>query len=440
MLTERLQRAAIWKLSQGQEPDQRLRPETFEEPWRTIYLLLERRLANPAEAGEGDEEQTPLEWAVVNSLVVPAVHHDYWDRIDDVVREIRTAERGIKLHTLGSVAAKYPPVQWLWEGWLPRSMLTVLAAKPGAGKTHWVLDLVRVLQHEDSVWPDGRPVTPTDRGPVVWVEGEGIPQEINERAVAMGIDVDRDFYMVIAPDGEMLDLSLPAWGNAVVDTVAAAKPSLIIVDSLSTITPNGQDRSEQVTPLLLWLVSLARWSGAAVILVHHLKKSNTSGQLSFPLVTMDDIRGSGQIAAQARSIIAISMMSRGLASARRLEVLKKTISRGATPEPLGVEAVKDGGELVVRFEYGEAPSIDSAPAKEDCGRWLEELLEDGPMRLKEIVSAGEDEGYNKSIIWRARKSMPGKIVDTKGRQHPHNCWALATWTEDDGESGEDDPI
>lgn len=439
MLTERLQRAAIWKLFQGQEPDQRLRPETFEEPWRTIYLLLERRMANPEEA-DSEEDVTALEWAVSASNAVAASHVDYWDRVDDLVKEIRTAERGIKLHTLGSVAAKYPPVQWLWEGWLPRSMLTVLAAKPGAGKTHWVLDLVRILQQSDSVWPDGKPVTPTDRGPVVWVEGEGIPQEISERAVAMGIDVERDFYMVIAPDGEMLDLSLPAWGNTVIDTVAAAKPSLIIVDSLSTITPNGQDRSEQVTPLLLWLVSLARWSGAAVMLVHHLKKSNTSGQLSFPLVTMDDIRGSGQIAAQARSIIAISMMSRGLAAPRRLEVLKKTISRGATPEPLGVEAVKDGGDLVVRFEYGEAPSVDSAPAKEDCGRWLEELLADGPMRFKAISKAGEEEGYNASMIWRARKAMPGQIVDTKGRQHPQNCWALATWAEDDGESGEDDPI
>lgn len=306
MLTERLQRAAIWQLSQGKQPANRIQPEKFVEPWRTIYLLLERRLANPVE----DSDESPLEWAISSANIVPASLYDYWDKVDEVVSRIESAERDVKLHTLGDVAKRYPPVQWLWEGWLPRSMLTLLAAKPGAGKTHWILDLVRTLQH-GGVWPDGQAVT--DRGPVVWIEGEGIPQEIEERAVALGINTQKDFYMVVAPDGELLDLSLPDWGNVVIDTVAAVQPALVVIDSLSTVTPNGQDRSEQVTPLLLWLVSLARWSGASVVLVHHLKKSNSSGQLSFPLVTMDDIRGSGQIAAQARSILAISMMGQGLA-------------------------------------------------------------------------------------------------------------------------------
>lgn len=419
MLTERLQRAAIWQLSQGKQPANRIQPEKFVEPWRTIYLLLERRLANPVEGSE----ETPLEWAVSSANIIPASLYDYWDKVDEVVSKIEAAERDMKLHTLGDVAERYPPVQWLWEGWLPRSMLTLLAAKPGAGKTHWILDLVRTLQH-GGVWPDGQAVT--DRGPVVWIEGEGIPQEIEERAVAMGINTRKDFYIIVAPDGELIDLSTSEWGNVVVDTVAAAKPALVVVDSLSTVTPNGQDRSEQVTPLLLWLVSLARWSGASVVLVHHLKKSNSSGQLSFPLVTMDDIRGSGQIAAQARSILAISMMGQGLAAPRRLEVLKKTISRGRTPKPMGVNAMKDGGDLVVRFEYVEAPTAEGTPNRDDCGAWLLELLENaGPMRFKDIAAAGKEEGFTESMIWRVRKSLGAEIIDTKGNKHPKNEWALA---------------
>jgi hypothetical protein len=421
MLTERLQRAAIWQLAQGKQPANRIQPEKFVEPWRTIYLLLERRLANP----EADSDLSPLEWAISRTDAVPGGHlQDYWEQVDEFISSrLESADREMKLHTLGDVAERYPPVQWLWEGWLPRSMLTLLAAKPGAGKTHWILDLVRTLQ-QGGVWPDGQAVA--ERGPVVWVEGEGIPQEIAERAVAMGIETRKDFYMVVAPDGELLDLSLPQWGNVVIDTVAAVQPALVVVDSLSTVTPNGQDRSEQVTPLLLWLVSLARWSGAAVVLIHHLKKSNNSGQLSFPLVTMDDIRGSGQIAAQARSILAISMMGQGLAAPRRLEVLKKTISRGKSPKPMGVNAMKDGGDLVVRFEYVDAPTAEGTPAREDCGAWLLELLENaGPMRFKDIVTAGKEEGFTESMIWRARKSLGAEIIDTKGNKHPKNEWALA---------------
>jgi nucleotide-binding universal stress UspA family protein len=432
MLTERLQRAAIWQLSQGKQPANRIQPEKFAEPWRTIYLLLERRLANPVE----DSEETPLEWAVSSANIVPASLYDYWDKVDEVVSKIEAAERDMKLHTLGDVAERYPPVQWLWEGWLPRSMLTLLAAKPGAGKTHWILDLVRTLQ-QGGVWPDGQAVT--DRGPVVWIEGEGIPQEIEERAVAMGINTRKDFYIIVAPDGELIDLSTSEWGNVVVDTVAAAKPALVVVDSLSTVTPNGQDRSEQVTPLLLWLVSLARWSGASVVLVHHLKKSNSSGQLSFPLVTMDDIRGSGQIAAQARSILAISMMGQGLAAPRRLEVLKKTISRGRTPKPMGVNAMKDGGDLVVRFEYVEAPTAEGAPSRDNCSAWLLELLENaGPMRFKDISAAGKEEGFTDAMIWRTRKSLGAEIIDTKGKQNPKNEWALANTGADFEDTDADD--
>lgn len=419
MLTERLQRAAIWQLAQGKQAANRLQPEKFSEPWRTIYLLLERRLANPGD----DPDEDPLEWAIGHANVVQPAMADYWERIDDFVSRIRTAERDVKLHTLGDVAERYPPVQWLWEGWLPRSMLTLLAAKPGAGKTHWILDLVKTLQ-SGHTWPDGQPVT--SRGPIVWIEGEGIPQEIAERAVAMGINTRKDFYMIVAPDGELLDLSDSEWSSAVIDTVAAVEPALVVVDSLSTVTPNGQDRSEQVTPLLLWLVSLARWSGAAVVLVHHLKKSNSSGQLSFPLVTMDDIRGSGQIAAQARSILAISMMGQGLAAPRRLEVLKKTISRGRMPTPLGVNAMKDGGDLVVRFEYGDAPNADSSPQRQDCGDWLRDLLSSGPMSFKEILAEGEAEGFTKTMIWRARKALGMEIADTKGKQHPRNEWMLVS--------------
>lgn len=432
MLTERLQRAAIWQLSQGKQPANRIQPEKFAEPWRTIYLLLERRLANPVD----NSDESPLEWAVSSANIIPASLYDYWDKVDEVVSRIESAERDVKLHTLGDVAKRYPPVQWLWEGWLPRSMLTLLAAKPGAGKTHWILDLVRTLQ-QGGVWPDGQAVT--DRGPVVWIEGEGIPQEIEERAVALGINTQKDFYMVVAPDGELLDLSLPDWGNVVIDTVAAVQPALVVIDSLSTVTPNGQDRSEQVTPLLLWLVSLARWSGASVVLVHHLKKSNSSGQLSFPLVTMDDIRGSGQIAAQARSILAISMMGQGLAAPRRLEVLKKTISRGQSPKPMGVNAMKDGGDLVVRFEYVDAPTSEGTPSRDNCGAWLLELLENaGPMRFKDISAAGKEEGFTDGMIWRTRKSLGAEIIDTKGKQHPKNEWALANTGVDVEDNDADD--
>jgi len=432
MLTERLQRAAIWRLAQG-NADPAARPEKFEEPWRTIYLLLERGLTLGVEFGDGG----PLEWAVTEANVLMPSASDYWDQVDAMVDSIKRAERQFKPRTLGEVARSYPPVEWLWPSWLPKGMLSLLAGEPGTGKSHWALDLARVLLH-GGTWPDGTACT--ERGATVWIEGEGISQEIAERALAMGVDPER-IFVTTAPDGEILNLLEKAWQDEVVNMVATVRPSLIVVDSLSTITDKGQDRSEQVTPLLLWLVGLARWSNASVLLIHHLRKGNGS-QLSLPLrVTLDQIRGSGQIAAQARAILAMSHTSTEHDQPRLLDLLKKTISRGKHPKPLSVAGVRtEDGEMICRFEYGDAPKMDGTPSRDECAEWLQDLLADGPMRFKAIMAEAEMEGYSASMIWRARKGMGGQVVDTKGKQHPKNEWALASWDGSDASDSVEDGL
>ena len=422
MLTERMQRQAVYGLVQGQAGAD-VRPERFGEPWRSVYMTIEHYMA------KGWNAQEALAYAATVGL--RAQHGDKMPQgaeYDRLYQELLSAiERSgeasqYRPKSAKEVAARHPAVAWLWEGWMPRSMLSLIVAKPGVGKTHWVLDLVRALQH-GRVWPDGQP------GPApsstVWVEGEGISPEVVERGEALGIDMER-MYMIEASDGEILDLTSLAWQEEVIETVAAVKPALIVVDSLSTITANGQDRSEQVTPLLIWLVGLARWSGASVALIHHLRKSN-GAQMEFPLIGLDDIRGSGQIVAQARSVIAVNKMGHDLDAARRLEVLKKTISRGQTPKPLGMTAVKRPDGLVERFEYGDAPSIENGVKREECAEWLLDMLSDGPVGLKDLVEAGETMGFNKTMIWRTRKAMGGQIVDTHGKSNPKNRWTLASW-------------
>lgn len=434
MLTERMQRQAVNALVHGQA-GANVRPERFGEPWRSVYMTIEHYMA------KGWLAQEALAYAA--TVGIRSVHGDKvpqgaeYDRLyQELLGAIERSGEASQYQPKSAkeVAARHPAVAWLWEGWMPRSMLSLIVAKPGVGKTHWVLDLVRALQH-GRAWPDGLP------GPApsntVWIEGEGISPEVVERGEALGIDMER-MYMIEASDGEILDLTSLAWQEEVIETVAAVKPALVVVDSLSTITANGQDRSEQVTPLLIWLVGLARWSGAAVALIHHLRKSN-GAQMEFPLIGLDDIRGSGQIVAQARSVIAVNKMGHDLDAPRRLEVLKKTISRGATPKPLGMTAIKRPDGLVERFDYGDAPSIESGVKREECAEWLLDMLSDGPVGLKELVEAGETMGFNKTMIWRTRKAMSGQIVDTHTKQSPKNRWALASdaAARQDGDGDED---
>lgn len=432
MLTERLQRAAIWDLARNGTRSTEF--SQFDEPWSKIYgqllLLLDEKFA------ETPEVDDPLEWAISSAGVVLSSASDYWDQVDEIYMRIRSAAREYRPPTLDVIAASYPPVSWLWPGWIPNGMVSLLAGKPGTGKSHWALDLVRIVM-DGASWPDGQDAP--SPGSVLWIEGEGIAQEINDRGLAMGIDTSQ-IYITTAPDGEILNLLESAWQDQVVNAISVVNPKLIVVDSLSTITDKGQDRTEQVTPLLIWLAGLARWSGAAMLVIHHLRKGS-NGQASLPLMTLDDVRGSGQIGAQMRAVLGMVVASEDPDGPRRLDVLKKTISRLKTPKPLLVTAVREG-DVIARFDYGEAERKATNPRVE-CADWMQAMLEEfGPLSARQLVRDGEEEGYSRATILRAREQLEseGIIEPTKGARVTGNKWRLAESQESqESQESHDDP-
>jgi hypothetical protein len=60
------------------------------------------------------------------------------------------------------------------------------------------------------------------------------------------------------------------------------------------------------------------------------------------------------------------------------------------------------------------------------------------MRFKDISAAGKEEGFTDGMIWRTRKSLGAEIIDTKGKQHPKNEWALANTGVDVEDNDADD--
>jgi hypothetical protein len=51
-----------------------------------------------------------------------------------------------------------------------------------------------------------------------------------------------------------------------------------------------------------------------------------------------------------------------------------------------------------------------------------------------VVSAALDAGYSRDMLYRARKELEGRVVNTRGHKHPGNAWVLS---EDAGGSAED---
>jgi hypothetical protein len=101
----------------------------------------------------------------------------------------------------------------------------------------------------------------------LWVAVEEHPHDLAQRALAFGADPER--LVVLGPTDEPLDVLR--------DAVEAVLPALVVVDTLPTWADSFVEDARSATswtPVMAALTAVARESGAAVVLLHHARKSD----------------------------------------------------------------------------------------------------------------------------------------------------------------------
>jgi len=426
MLTKRMQIQAIADRLAGLPTT--LKSSVMSEPWRAMMAVIEG--AEPGQAREalllalrGHPDRETIAGAIFST------------RAGATLGDFPSLQ---KMHDAGLI----PPIEWLWPDWIPLAMLSLLTGEGGVGKSMLALDLAdRIIR--GAAFPDGAPI-PRPGSPIVYVEAEAVPQIHDQRTQWWHSDRSRLHLMLPAvANGELfIDLNDLACRERLVEMVATLLPSLVVVDSLSTVSLKGENNKEDVVQLLGFLSRLALEFDCALLLIHHLRK-RPGGQMAFTF-TQDDVRGSGHIVAAARSVLGLSIIQTGPEpdknSPMRLEILKTNLAR--YPKPIGVHKMPLE-PVGVTLRYGEAPEEYQEPNQVDqCADWLlARLLESGePMKPGELVELAAEEGYNRATLYRARKQLEDQVLDTLGRQNPRNKWMLAQWgetraTEDYQENG-----
>jgi len=406
MLTRRMQVKAVAERAIGIRSEFKL--DDFAEPWRTIYAIVDN-------APPGSEKEA----------LMAAVHgHPDEQEISRSIVELALDDGSDALgsKSLADLSPDLKPVEWLWPGWIPLGMLSLLGARPGAGKSYLALDLARrIIQGLD--WPDGAPATRPGSN-VVYVEAENVARLLNTRADAWEMDTTRLYPMLPKPGG-MIDFTELECQDELIELCHAAKPALVVVDSLSCVTSKGENAVAAVRRVLGFLSAIAGDFNTAVLPIHHLRKRGPLAM--FDRVTSEDIRGSGHITAIARSVLALSVVRTGEEydpnGPRCLEVVKSNLA--SCPQPLGVtlEERFPGG---VALRYGELPAQYQPPSETDrCQAWLVATLrEEGPMRPYAVIRLARLEGYSERTVYRARSGLKDEIQNTDGAKSRHNKWEL----------------
>jgi energy-coupling factor transporter ATP-binding protein EcfA2 len=311
---------------------------------------------------------------------------------------------------LSEVTAK--PVRWLWEPWLPRGKLTVIEGDPGCGKSTLTAALAAaVTTGAEGIGPAAG---------VVLVNLEDDPADTTLPRVLVN---DGDARRVLIP--RVSALRIPDDVPDLLSAVQQIEAGLVVIDPLTQVLMGDGNKDQDVRQSLEPLVNMARDTGAAVVLVRHLRKGGGPAMYA----------GGGSIAitAAARCVLRVAVHPDD--PDRRVLAMVKT-NVGPTPRSV-VFAIDHrlGGRVVWEDEdcdltaddldthYRVAKRRAASPDRlAGATAFLLELLTDGDVPASDVTRAAESAGHSKATVRRAFKGLEG--VARKDGFAGHWVWSL----------------
>jgi len=285
-------------------------------------------------------------------------------------------------------------VAWLWRERIPLGRLTVLAGRPGVGKSFVTVDIASRVS-TGAAWPDGS--VNESAGGVLFFAAEDDPADtIRPRLDAAGADSGRVYYC------RNVDLTEI---ESRVDQVPDCR--LVVIDPIGSYLGRCVDayRENEVRAVLEPLAEIARRRGIAVILVAHTRKAWAS-------FADDSVLGSRAFVGLARAVWHVTKDPQD--RTRRLFLPgKSNLSRETSglafwiaPDPPRVQWLGrvdlQADDLTV-----EEPTRGRKPeARNAAVDWLRTLLRDGAMSVHAIRKAAQEAGFSWRTVRRAAETLP----------------------------------
>ena len=295
--------------------------------------------------------------------------------------------------TVRAADVKPESIEWLWENYVPKGMVTVVGGFPGVGKSTINYDLAaRVSRQGDVV--------------LVLTAEDHLAAVVRPRLEAAGADLNLVRIVTIP-------ITLPEDVGRLVELVREFEAALVLVDPLVAFIGDGVNthRDHHVRRVLAPLADMAEETKVAVLVVIHTNK----GAGTEPLMR---ISGSIGFTGAARSVLlaADDPQDEGR---RILAVVKSNLAE--MPAPLAYRltgVVLDGGISTSRVEWlGEAPEVDvrellaqrdpeERGAAEDAAEFLQAAgLLDTPRPAKDIEREAKAQGHAERTVRRARQRL-----------------------------------
>jgi len=209
---------------------------------------------------------------------------------------------------------------WLIEGLWADQAVGIVGGEPKCGKSFLALDLAVAVA---SGAPCLRRFQPAQTGRVLLFAAEDALHVVRRRlegiahAAAVAFD-SLDIHVITTP---VVRLDLDADRRRLLDTVAAVRPTLLVLDPFARLHGIDENAAADVAPLLAYLRQLQRDFATAVVLVHHTRKGAAH------LRPGQALRGSSELHAWGDSNLYVQ---------RRGDTLRLTVEHRAAPSTSGL--------------------------------------------------------------------------------------------------------
>lgn len=294
-------------------------------------------------------------------------------------------EKALNIVWMSEIAPE--SVRWLWPPYIPMGMMSIVEGDPGAGKSTLTIALAAAVSRGGMMNGHGVP-----QGNVLMLGNEdSLSVTVRPRLDAAGADCTK---VAVVDQALTFDEKGARLLSAAVEKV---EPKLIIVDPIQSFLGGNTDmyRANQVRVVLDRLSVVTEASGAACIIVRHLRKAGGSAIY----------RGMGSIdfVAKVRSSLLVGADGDG----QRI-VAHSKCNIGALGPSLGF--VIDEGEFAWR---GEIPTsademtmemdIDQRDARRSAKMVVMEFLGDGEWhKSTELATYAKSQGVSARSVTSAR--------------------------------------
>ncbi|OAI49307.1 hypothetical protein AYO43_03135 [Nitrospira sp. SCGC AG-212-E16] len=344
------------------------------------------------------------------------------------------AEEGLDgIVTVSMDKVPVAPPQWAWANRIPLQALTLIAGDPGLGKSTLTLELA-------ARWSRGEADGDLRGNPVdVFIASaeDSAETTLKPRLIVAKADLSRVHIVQMRVKGLMGGITLPNDVAAVADRMRSLGAKIFIIDPLSahlSMRVNSwkdQDLRQALAPL----ARVAEELRAAIVSVLHLnkdEKKNVLGRIGGTMAAVaaarsvllaapdsDDPDGSSKCLGHIKSNLGRPALTLRYRLEEEMVVYnRKMIFPASKLVWEGEDRDLQPHDLLTRTER-----VDRSKRKE-AGRWLREILADGPKATEDIYLEGRKVGLSESTLDRAKADL-----GIRSKKHSFGgkgawCWQL----------------